>query len=160
MSKQFVTFDRFNAEVKSLRNDLDDLIIAHNDIIHDKWGELDQIKEVVNANADNGEEVEARLNELTKRVDKLSRHMQAMQNDLNMKNSDGVGTAICVGALSLIGFCWLASEISRLSKEIEKLEAKRNSEGCKCVPNPEVTFRVQSDTEDPNITYTGTTKED
>lgn len=119
MSKRFVDFDEFKKELKDLRSAISDL-----------GGELDGLSshvdttvDVVNANADNGEKLEKRLNELQDYVKRIDRRAQTLSLAVDQKN-DTSGPALAVGLLAAIVFVFVFAEIGRLNDRIDILMGK------------------------------------
>ena len=132
MSNKFVTFDQFKAEIKSLKHDIQDLVNQHNSIVRGNWDELDEVKEnlnvvkeAVNINSDGCQELEARVNALSERVEKLQKAARGLRVDVDAKTSNGAGVALLVGLGGILAFCWIMAEIDKLSKRIEVFEETR-----------------------------------
>lgn len=139
MSKQFVLYDNFKEEVKKIHRDITDM----GSELDDMYQKFDVVKEAVNTNADGCQELESRVDELTKRLDKMNRSMQIMRQDVNAKNTDGSMIGLTVGIIGVFAFIWTASEISRLAKEIDAIEAQVKKGAQRVVtekPAPEVSF--------------------
>ena len=120
MSKRFVELDEFKRELKDLRTAISDL----NADMDGMNTHLDTIVDVVNANADNGENVEKRLNELQETVKRLERRSQTLSVAVDQKN-DPTGPALVVGFFGLVAVIFIAAELSRLNSEINALKKKR-----------------------------------
>lgn len=127
MSKRFVEFDEFKKELKSLRSEIEDLS-SH----------MDTTIDVVNANADNGERIEKRLNELQESVKKLSTKSQELSYAVAQKDNGAV--VALIGILSLAGFCILLAEINDLDRKLNAIKGKAKAQPVKDSP-VEVNFR-------------------
>ena len=143
MSKsRFVEFDEFKKELSSIHRDIDNLY--ENTETLEEWH--NSVKDAINHNADNGKELEKRVNELASRIDKVARGVRVAQ-DMAAQKSSGTGLFVGIGAIaSLFGFIYLLGEINDLAKQIDMLESKakrgefKGAQPVKDTP-AEVTFR-------------------
>ena len=138
MAKRFVEVDEFWKELKNVKMDL-------NGNIDELYERVEHIKDAVNMNADNGEELEKRVNELCKRVEGLQRASKGLRVDVDAKNSNGVVLASLVGVFGFVGFVWLMNEIGKLENQLKKLTSVDKDKCAKAQPvndiPVEVTFR-------------------
>ena len=157
MAKRFVEVDEFWKELKDVKMDL-------NGNIDELYERVENIKDAVNMNADNGEELEKRVNELCKCVEGLQRASKGLRVDVDAKNSNGVVLASLVGIAGFLGFVWLMNEISKLENQLKQMrsidkEAKPVQDG-----EVKVTFREDGTysglPKDDVVNVTNTTKED
>lgn len=126
---RFVEFDEFKKELSSIRRSIDDLYEATDGL--KVWSEDAHM--CINQNADNGEALEKRVQELANRIDKLSRRVQITQNSIEQKNS-GTGAFVVIGAVAgIVAFLYLLGEINDLAKQIDILENKKRKKGARPV---------------------------
>jgi len=149
MAKRFVEVDEFWKELKDVKMDL-------NGNIDELYERVENIKDAVNMNADNGEELEKRVNELCKRVEGLQRASKGLRVDVDAKNSNGVVLAGVLGFTGVLAFIWVMNEITKIERTLDKQSAskcKEESQPVKDIP-VEVTFHEDGTYESPKYTAT------
>lgn len=155
MSK-FVEYDEFRKELKSIKNAIAALTDHAGDASAELAERIEKTVDAVNQNADAGAELSRRLDDLQKRVERISRQLQDVRVDVNTKNDSGTVVAFLVGAVGVVAFLALLSEIDILKKKLDSLGCQ-NKKGQKEV-TPEKTFR--SDNGDSGSDPVSSTKED